>query len=60
MEQRVPGLMVFAMKGQVEHYEEDNKFSKFYDYKAIVPATKDKKNGLKHADDCPAWQLGDP
>ena len=51
------GLMVFAMKGKAEYFDEDNKLPKFYGYEPIVPATEGKKNGLSHAGDCPAAPL---
>ena len=50
----VQGLTVFAVGGRVEHYEDKTKLSKYYDYKPIVAATKDKANGLEDADKCPA------
>ena len=53
----VQGLTVFAMSGQVEHYEDVTKLSKYYDYKVIVEATKHKTNGLQNANESPAAPL---
>ena len=50
----VENLNVFAMCGQAEHYPDETKLSKYYDYKPLLAATKGKPNGTNNVDQCPA------